>query len=191
MIHIIIKKIISLYCSIRNYYILKNKKVNYGENLKINGILNIFGRGKLFIGRNVTINSGLKYNSITGDNSCNINISKKGEIIIRNNVGISNCSITSWKSIIIDDDVLIGSGCIIVDTDFHTISFNQRKLCKNVKCSTVHIEKGVFIGAKSIILKGVTIGKYSVIGAGSVVTKNIPSNEIWAGNPAIFIKKVD
>lgn len=51
------------------------------------------------------------------------------------------------------------------------------------------INDNVFIGARCIILKGVTIGSKSIIGAGSVVTKNIPEGEIWAGNPAKFIKK--
>ena len=54
----------------------------------------------------------------------------------------------------------------------------------------VIIENSVFIGAQSIILKGVTIGKNSIIGAGSVVTKNVPANQIWAGNPARFIKNI-
>ena len=49
----------------------------------------------------------------------------------------------------------------------------------------------VFVGANSIILKGVIIGARVIIGAGSVVTKNIPSDEIWAGNPAKFIRKVN
>ena len=49
----------------------------------------------------------------------------------------------------------------------------------------------MFIGANSIILKGVTIGERSIIGAGSVVTKNIPDDEIWAGNPAKFIRKIN
>ena len=53
------------------------------------------------------------------------------------------------------------------------------------------IEDNVFIGAHSTILKGVTIGQNSIIGACSVVTKNIPPNEIWAGNPAKFIKKLE
>ena len=53
----------------------------------------------------------------------------------------------------------------------------------------IRINNDVFIGANSIILKGVEIGKCSVIGAGSIVTKCIPENEIWAGNPAMFIKK--
>ena len=56
--------------------------------------------------------------------------------------------------------------------------------------STVKIKNNVFIGAKYIILKGVTIGENSVVGAGSVVTKSIPANQIWAGNPAKFIRNL-
>ena len=52
------------------------------------------------------------------------------------------------------------------------------------------IKEGAFVGAHSLILKGVIIGKHSIVGAGSIVTKNIPDNEIWAGNPACFIRKV-
>ena len=57
-------------------------------------------------------------------------------------------------------------------------------------CKPVHIKENVFIGAHSIILKGVVIGENSIIGAGSVVTKSIPSNQIWAGNPAKYIRNV-
>lgn len=49
----------------------------------------------------------------------------------------------------------------------------------------------VFIGCRSIILKGVTIGARSIIAAGSVVTKDVPADEIWGGNPAQFIKKIN
>ena len=54
----------------------------------------------------------------------------------------------------------------------------------------VVIKDNAFIGAKVIVLKGVTIGENSIIGAGSVVTRSVPDNEIWAGNPAKFIRKV-
>ena len=59
-----------------------------------------------------------------------------------------------------------------------------------VKTKPVLIKEGAFIGAHAIILKGVTIGKRSVIGAGAVVTKDVPDNQIWAGNPAGFLKNV-
>ena len=53
------------------------------------------------------------------------------------------------------------------------------------------IKEGAFIGTRCLILKGVTIGKGAVVGAGSVVTKDIPDGEIWAGNPAKFIRNVE
>lgn len=60
-----------------------------------------------------------------------------------------------------------------------------------LKCGKITVKDGVFIGCKSIILPGVTIGKNSIIGAGSVVTKDVGDNEVWAGNPAKFIKTTD
>ena len=62
---------------------------------------------------------------------------------------------------------------------------------KQRKCAPVVIGDNVFIGAKCIILKGVIIGENSIVGAGSVVTKSIPANQIWAGNPARFIRNVN
>ena len=53
------------------------------------------------------------------------------------------------------------------------------------------VGNNVFIGAQSMILKGVVIGENSIVGAGSVVTKSIPANQIWAGNPARFIRNIE
>ena len=60
----------------------------------------------------------------------------------------------------------------------------------NAKRMGIVIEEDVLIGTRCIILKGVKIGKRSIVGSGSVVTMSIPSDEIWAGNPAVFIKKI-
>ena len=75
--------------------------------------------------------------------------------------------------------------------DFHSLNPKIRlNGDTDIRTKPVHIGKSVFVGGHSIILKGVSIGDGSVIGAGSVVIKSIPAGEIWAGNPARFIRKV-
>ena len=92
-------------------------------------------------------------------------------------------------NVTIGNNVLIGSGCLITDTDAHPIDWRERRLSNNTKAvAPVVIGDDVFIGARSIILKGVHIGNRSVIGAGSVVTKDIPADSIAAGNPAVIVK---
>lgn len=87
---------------------------------------------------------------------------------------------------------MIGSGCLITTTDSHPIHWEARRLNTEPPASApVIIEDDVFIGARSIVLKGVTIGQGAVIGAGSVVTKSIPPRVIAAGNPAKVIKTIE
>lgn len=89
----------------------------------------------------------------------------------------------------------LGGGVKIYDTDFHSldpeIRKDRNKDIKSKKCLPVVLEDNCFVGAGSIVLKGVTIGENAIVGAGSVVTKSIPANEIWAGNPATFVRKVE
>lgn len=103
-------------------------------------------------------------------------------------------------SIIIADDVLISHGCLISDCDNHSSKLSLRKndLAEWMNSSRsnwdhspmapVQICRGAWIGARSIILKGVTIGEGAIVGAGSVVTKDVPSFSIAAGNPARVIR---
>lgn len=60
----------------------------------------------------------------------------------------------------------------------------------HIKTDAVTIKEGAFIASHCIILKGVTVGRRAVVGAGSVVTKDVPDDEVWAGNPARFVKRV-
>lgn len=177
---------------IHNWILLKYHKIETGKNLKIEGKVNFFGKN-IKIGDNVIIRSGKKYNPIDGGTYTCICTFGEGVIKIGNNVGISNSQICAAERIIIEDDVLIGGNTKIFDTDFHPINANKRKQCDldSIGKKTVIIKRGAFIGASSIILKGVIVGENSIVGAGSVVTKNIPQGEIWAGNPAKFVKKVD
>lgn len=93
--------------------------------------------------------------------------------------------IQSADAITIGGDCMIGSDTIISDCDWHH-TYNR---VRPFRCSEpVQIGNNVWIGARAIILKGVSIGENSIVGAGSVVTRNIPANTVFAGNPAKQIK---
>lgn len=166
-------------------------KVKTGRNLKINGSLFLKGKGNITLGNHVTINSNYFFNPIGGQTFTSMVVAKQAMLKIGNHVGISNSAIFCALEIIIEDYVLIGGGCKIWDTDFHSLDSQTRgtELDKGISLP-VKIKKNAFIGGSSIILKGVTIGENSIIGAGSVVTKSVPDNEIWGGNPAKFIRNI-
>ena len=86
------------------------------------------------------------------------------------------------EDIILEEGVRLTSGVKIV-----THFLNPNKGCYDR--GKVHIHKGAYLGMNTLVVKPVKIGEYAIIGAGSVVTKDVPANEVWAGNPARFIKK--
>ena len=113
---------------------------------------------------------------------------------IKGELSISNSTIVATKKVVIGENVMVGGGNFIVDCDFHSMDYNDWGTPEDeikMKSKDVIIGNNVFLGMNSIILKGVTIGDGAVVAAGSVVTKSIPANEIWGGNPACFIKKRD
>jgi len=115
------------------------------------------------------------------------------EIIIGKNTGISGGSICAAIRIEIGNECLLGANVTIVDTDFHALNPKGRRFNNNlleIGAMPTIIEDNVFIGTGSIILKGVRIGKNSVIGAGSVVVKDVPEDSVAAGSPAIVIRSL-
>ena len=143
------------------------------------------------IGYNFKMNNGSKYSDSGLNGKCRIEVRDNSILKIGNNVGMSDSTITCHENIYIGNNVLLGVGVQIRDTDNHSLNSQDRLNgldWKNKKTAPIFIEDNVFIGTNCIILKGVKIGKNSIIGAGSVVSKNIPENEIWAGNPAKFLK---
>lgn len=162
-----------------------------GKGFKSCGNINLVVlRGKIKIGENVYINSHPLADPIGGQERTTFFLTG-GTICIGNHVGLSNTAICSSEAVTIEDYTCIGAGCKIYDTDFHSTDAQYRLSGNtNVKTGPVLIKERAFIGGHSIILKGVTIGKEAVIGAGSVVTCNVPDGEIWAGNPARFINRV-
>ena len=155
---------------------------------------NYKNRGKLTIGSYFKCSNKLKSNSIGLIQPCIFNIATPhSRIIIGDYVGISGSTIKATKLVKFGNNVMVGSGCLISDSDSHPIDYKDR-IANNhhkTKSSPIIIENNVFIGARSIILKGVTIGEGSVIGAGSVVSKNVPPFSICAGNPAKVIKYLE
>ena len=146
--------------------------------------------GKCTIGHHFAMNNKLSGGAVR---RCFIFVSNDAELIIGDHVGISATTIGACKKVVIGNHVILGTGVCIFDSDFHSLDpavrvdddDNAKKLSKKVV-----IEDSVFIGAYSIILKGVTIGKNSIVGAGSVVRESIPPNQIWAGNPAKFVIEI-
>ena len=149
--------------------------------------------GEFKIGENFKINNELHGNPIGRPQKCIFIVNSGAKLRIGNNVGISSTAIVCHINVSISDNVKIGGGTCIYDTDFHSLNpsyRNNNALDKIYKLNkSISISENVFIGSNCTILKGVTIGKNSIIGSCSVVTKDIPENEIWGGNPARFLRE--
>ncbi|MDO6440382.1 acyltransferase [Cyclobacterium sp. 1_MG-2023] len=185
--------IIKLIYFIVNKIKFNRNKIILGKDPIFNGVLFVHNLGDIKIGNKFKATSGSRYNPIGGDHILRLVCRPNAKIYIGHNVGISNSSFFISNELFIGDNVLIGGGCKIWDSDFHSIDSYERNFNgdNNVISKPIFIDKCCFIGASSIILKGVTIGENSIVGAGSVVTKSIPPNEIWAGNPAKKIKSLN
>lgn len=150
--------------------------------------------GRCVIGKNFKMNNNLAGNPIGRPQRCVFFVDRGAVLSIGDNVSISGTALVAHQSITIGNNVMIGGGACIYDTDFHSLAPQGRKdhaldMRGKVKKAVV-IRENAFIGAHATLLKGVTVGENAIVGACSVVTKDIPDNEIWAGNPAHFIKKV-
>lgn len=154
--------------------------------------LNISPKATVEIGDNFICRSG-KYSGMESLIT-KLSVYEGGALKIGDNSGISNCTLSCKCSIEIGSHVLIGAGVMISDSDHHSLDWKIRQGSddgKNAHAAPIKIGDDVFIGARSIILKGVTIGEKSVIGAGSIVVHDIPANCIAAGNPAKVVKVLE
>ncbi|HAO06591.1 acyltransferase [Chryseobacterium mucoviscidosis] len=122
-------------------------------------------------------------NAVIGK-GCNINcqVLIENEVVIGDHVTIKP-GVQIWDGVTLEDHVFIGPNVTFTNDLFPKSKNKEFKLIKTL------VKKGASIGANATLLAGVTIGENALVGAGSVVTKNIPDNEIWVGNPAKFLKK--
>lgn len=167
--------------------------IKIGHNVIINGRILFSGTNKVIIEDNVYINSNEKSNPIGGNIRCYFKTTGGGHIIIKKGTRLSNVAICSTKEVYIGENVYIGGNVCIYDTDFHSIDYNERIKGNDdngIKSLPVKINEGVFIGAHSIILKGVEIGERSVIAAGSIISKNVNEREMVASSSLRLIRKL-
>lgn len=162
------------------------------DNVQFRGLIFIRNRGVLNIKKGSVINSSRRINPAGLSGCTTITVQEGATLEIGEYSGISNSTIYCSTNIRIGSFVMIGVDCRIYDWDFHPVSHLDRRnpLQPNIKTAPVLIDDDVFIGAGCLILKGVKIGQGAIIGSGSVVTKNVPSFQLWAGNPARFIREL-
>lgn len=176
--HIIVKRDI-----VTALYTKKFEK--FGHDSVLYHPLCIRGRENICIGNQTTILNGVRmqvYNDLTG---------KQSKIKIGDNCYIGyNNTFLAGGNITLEDGVLMASN-ILISSENHSINPESPDYYMNQKlsCAPIIVGEGTWIGEKVSILSGVTIGKKCVIGAGSIVTKDIPDFSIAVGSPAKVIKK--
>jgi acetyltransferase-like isoleucine patch superfamily enzyme len=145
--------------------------------------------GRIRIGPHVHLNSSLRANPLGCFQPCVLRaLTAKAELIIGAKVGLSGTVLCAGDRIEIGEGTIFGSGAMVIDNDFHLPQgewgwSNDARVCGQT-AKPVRIGRGVFVGARAIILKGVTVGDRAIIGAGAVVTRDVPAGAVAAGNPA-------
>jgi acetyltransferase-like isoleucine patch superfamily enzyme len=186
----------SLFSYLLFYPVLRLLGVDCNNTLTLIGmpIISRFTGSQIKIGQRVVLCSLSNATALGVNHPVTLRtLARESTIEIGDDVGISGGSICAGRYVKIGNRSMLGANVTIADTDFHDISSRNRRYAgipDDSLFAPIIIEENVFIGTNTIILKGVTIGANSVIGAGSVVTHNIPENVIAAGNPCKIIKSL-
>jgi acetyltransferase-like isoleucine patch superfamily enzyme len=167
-----------------------------GKDVRFYGmpIVRITKGSTIFIGDRVVLCSDSRFTDLGVNHPVVLRTLRAGaQIVIGNDSGLSGSSLCAAISIQLGKECLLGANVTIADTDFHALKPDGRRFNGNpldIGAAPVRIEDNVFIGTGALVLKGVTIGMNSVIGAMSVVNKNIDANVIAAGVPARMIREI-
>lgn len=171
---------------IRFHVRLRGIKLGFG--------ISFYGRPKFKKAKSaiITIGKLCSFRSKSTSNLIGINrpciisaLSSDARLIIGNNCGFSGTVIGCFKEIRIGNNIKCGANTLITDSDWHSED------SRSSEPKPIIIEDNVWLGVNVTVLKGVTIGENSIIGAGSIVTKTIPPNVIAAGNPCKIIKLIN
>lgn len=174
---------------------LRAQGVELGAGVRFNGmpIVGMAKGSRIRIGDRVVLCSDSRFTALGVNHPVVLcTLRPDAEIIIGNDCGISGGSICAAIRVELGNECLLGANVTISDTDFHAIKPAGRRFNNNqqdIGAAPVIIEDNVFIGTGAVVLKGVCVGRNSVIGAMSVVSKDIQRNSICAGVPAVLIRK--
>lgn len=163
----------------RGYYRLKYPRLRLGRGVQIRG------RIRLRRGVRVTIGDRTRLGKL-------VRFAGPGEVRIGSDCLLNGTWIGCWTSVTVGDRCLL-SDCQLVDNDFHNLDPAQRHEPPNPATTRrpIVLEENVWVGAHALVLKGVRIGRDSVIGAATVVRTDVPPRVVVIGNPQQIVKKFD
>lgn len=164
-------------------FFLKGVKTGHGNEFVGTLWVKRFQNSTISIGNNCIFVSKQTYNPLGLSRPCMLSTHRPdARIVIGNGCSFSGTSIGALQSVVLGENVRCGANTMITDSDWHTDD------PRSGGSADVFIEDNVWLGAGSTVLKGVCIGKNSLIGANSLVVRDIPANVIAAGNPCKVIK---
>lgn len=140
---------------------------------------------RIVLGDGVQLNSAFRSNPLGNTRPATLRTLCSGaEIFLAPRSGLSAAVLCAARSIVVGEDTILGAEAMLMDTDFHVRGpTGTWELAGPGAAKPIRIGRGVFIGARAIVLKGVTIGDGAVVGAGAVVTRDVPAGHLAVGNP--------
>ncbi len=156
-------------------------------------LISVAPNSHLVLGDGVSIASAVRCNTLACFQPSVLRTLVPGsQLVLGRQVGLSGTVLCAGASIEVGEGTIFGSGAMVIDNDFHLPEGEWGWTMDSSLCGTmarpVKIGRGVFISARAVVLKGVTIGDRAIIGAGAVVTKDVPPHSMAAGNPAHIIE---
>ena len=154
-------------------------------------LISVARGARLVIGDGVQVNSAPRVNPLACPQPSVLRAMAPGaQLILGRRVGLSATVLCAGGSIEIGEGTIFGSGAMVLDNDFHVPSgaWDWADGCAKT-ARPIQIGRGVFVGARAIVLKSVTIGDRAVVGAGAIVTKDVPAGCIAVGNPIRILSK--